>query len=318
MPFPLTVVLVAIPTFLYMRLVRLVDRRELEPRSYLILTFLWGALPAVILAVIVGVVLQGVLQTALGETLVEELIETAFATPIVEEAVKALAVAFIFTRRRYEFDGWVDGIVYGSTVGFGFAFVENILYIAGTESLGEWVTLFFLRVVIFGFMHGFWTSLTGIGFGIARNLRSRILQVLVVIGGYSAAVLGHALHNGPLVLAQDEPASLLVAVVNYLILIGLMVSLTIIASRNERTLLVAYLRDEVPSVITPKNYTALCSTVTSAQAHWRLLPPQRRLFVQTATELAQKKWQREQHGEERGNTALITQLQADLQRMQGL
>ncbi len=52
------------------------------------------------------------------------------AAPIVEEFSKGMGVVAIFVFARREFNGVVDGIVYAGIVAIGFAFVEDILYLA--------------------------------------------------------------------------------------------------------------------------------------------------------------------------------------------
>ena len=52
----------------------------------------------------------------------------------------------------------MDGIVYGSAVGFGFALAEDILY--GLQFGAE---TFLVRRILGGFGHAAFTSLTGIG-----------------------------------------------------------------------------------------------------------------------------------------------------------
>lgn len=292
MPFIVTLIAVALPTFIYSWLVRRIDRYEKEPTKYLVAAFLWGAIPAVVLGLVIELILGIPIEAILGESIAGQFAQTAVVAPVVEELVKGLAVAAVFFLRRREFDGWVDGIVYGSTVGFGFAFVENIFYIIDTSTVGEWALLFVLRVVVFGFMHGFWTSLTGIGFGVARNSPRARTRFFAPILGLLAAILGHMIHNGSLVLtAATTGATLCVALLNYGILLVLMIGLGVVAARNDSAMLKTYLIDEVPDTISAEDYAALSNTQKNVQVQFRIAPPQRRMFVQLAAELAQRKRQ---------------------------
>jgi len=54
---------------------------------------------------------------------------------------------------------------------------------------------FVVRVLVFGFGHAFLTSLTGLGFGLAREVRSCWLGGLAVIGFFLLAMAAHFLHN---------------------------------------------------------------------------------------------------------------------------
>lgn len=157
--FLITAVLIAIPTYLYIRIVISIDRFEKEPTRYLIGAFLWGAVPAVIIGIIAQLILDIPVEEILGASLTGQFITTAVNAPITEEILKGAVVAILYLWFRREFDGWVDGIVYGAMAGFGFAYVENIIYLLGTKTWEEWVGLFILRVIALGFMHGFWTAL---------------------------------------------------------------------------------------------------------------------------------------------------------------
>ncbi|MCS7062402.1 MAG: PrsW family glutamic-type intramembrane protease, partial [Anaerolineae bacterium] len=201
--------------------------------------------------------------------------------------------------RRREFDGWVDGIVYGAAAGFGFAFVENVLYLMGTETAAEWVALFFLRVIVFGFMHGFWTALTGIGFGIARHATSTVAKGAAVLASLSAAIFSHLVHNGAITLAETSSgATIWIALVNYAFLVvGLLIA-SAAALYHDRQIMKTYLFDEVPAVLTQEEYRSLISARSAASARLGIIPARRRAFVQAAAELAQKKRQLTKLGEE--------------------
>lgn len=308
----LTIIIVAFPTYLYAWLVRSIDRFEKEPTSYLLGAFLWGALPSIIL----GIILQGMLSIPVGYALGEGSLAGTFAmaaiaAPVTEEILKAIVVAIIYFTWRREFDGWVDGIVYGATAGFGFAYVENILYLMGTETPQDWIVLFFLRVIILGFMHGFWTSLTGIGFGLARYMHNLFGKVLVITGGLIAAIAGHLIHNGALVFAEaTQGATVLIAILNYALLGGLIVVLSIVAGIHERGTMRVYLREEVPNNLSQEDYQGLCGG-----NRIRIAPQRKRLLTQAAAELAQKKLQLAKMGEEGGNSSEIQQLQTHLREL---
>ncbi|MCL5997358.1 MAG: PrsW family glutamic-type intramembrane protease, partial [Chloroflexi bacterium] len=81
----ITIVAVAVPTYLYMRAVRSVDRFEKEPLRYLVATFLWGAIPAVILGIIIELILDLPVQLVLGEeSQAGNLVNSAVIAPVVE------------------------------------------------------------------------------------------------------------------------------------------------------------------------------------------------------------------------------------------
>ncbi len=296
MPVWLSAVFIAIPTYWYARLVHGIDRFEQEPAKYLIVAFLWGALPAAFISLVLQLIFSLPVSYLWGEAASMAATAIVFA-PLTEELAKGLAVAAVYLWRRREFDGWVDGIVYGSTVGFGFAYVENILYLANTGSLGEWIQLFVVRVIVLGFMHGFYTSLTGIGFGVARHAPSRLHALLSIALGWVAAIVTHAIHNASVTLIEASGGSaLLVTALNYGLLIVLMLGLRWLSSRHDRQMFKTYLADESPDVITPETYAALVGVRVNARS--RSASRLSKSFYHLAGELAQRKRQLIEYGEE--------------------
>lgn len=174
---------------------------------------------------------------------------------MIEECAKGLALAIVFAisyaiaRRRgaVEFSGVMDGIVYGSAVGFGFAIAEDLLYYvtAGQET-------FVVRRIFGGFAHAAFTSLTGIGIGLIPWVKYRLLKVLLPLAGLFGAMLLHALFNltasflGPLVYL-----GLFAVTVLYVLLIVLWLAV-------ERRIIRGELREEVQNgTISPEEYEIL-------------------------------------------------------------
>ena len=121
-----------------------------------------------------------------------------YLAPVTEETLKGIGILLIYLLRRREFDGIIDGIVYAGLIGAGFAFSENILYLGqayndfGSEGL---TSTFLVRGLMGPFGHPLFTSLTGIGIGIAVTARRPLVRVLAVLGGWFCAMLLHGLWN---------------------------------------------------------------------------------------------------------------------------
>ncbi|GAA3460193.1 RsiW-degrading membrane proteinase PrsW (M82 family) [Saccharothrix longispora] len=176
-----------------------VDRWEPEPAKILLLAFLWGACGATITSLVFN-------QTAhvLGELLNGDgaTFAAVVGAPITEEAAKAVFIVVLYLRRRQEFDGVVDGIVYAGVVAAGFAFTENIWYFgrvfsdSGFGDLGSGViALFMLRGVLSPFAHPLFTAMAGIGIGLAAMTANRTLKVVAPVLGYLGAAGLHSLWN---------------------------------------------------------------------------------------------------------------------------
>ncbi|CAL9653061.1 hypothetical protein SUDANB95_06653 [Actinosynnema sp. ALI-1.44] len=177
-----------------------VDRWEPEPAKILLLAFAWGACGATITSLVFNQtahVLGELLNGGDGSTFA-----AVIGAPIVEEATKAAFVIALFLRRREEFDGVVDGIVYAGVTAAGFAYTENIYYFArvfvdsgfGDLSSGV-IALFILRGVLSPFAHPLFTSMTGIGIGIAAMTTNKRVRVIAPVLGYLGAAGLHSLWN---------------------------------------------------------------------------------------------------------------------------
>jgi RsiW-degrading membrane proteinase PrsW (M82 family) len=193
----LATVLAALPVGPLVAAYLWLDRYEPEPRHLLAFGLLWGGFVATAAALL----LQGIGGFFVGFTETQSL---AIVSPLTEEFSKGLFLILLLWWRRAELDGILDGLVYAGMVGIGFAFVENILYLAaaynGTDGMGPGGTgavtgVFVVRCLFSPFAHPLFTSFTGIGVGIAVGSRSRAVRVLAPLIGFGLAVLAHAAWN---------------------------------------------------------------------------------------------------------------------------
>jgi RsiW-degrading membrane proteinase PrsW (M82 family) len=188
------------------------DRYEPEPIRYLLFCFAWGACVAT--AASLGVNTLGGILFKRAE-LPDELVAVLVA-PFIEETTKALGPLLLFMVRRKAFSGMIDSIVYCGLSATGFAMVENILYLgvkgyatAASESgaLGgarAVVAIFIARIVMTGFAHPLFTSMTGIGLGIAVRSSTKSVRILAPIAGVLVAMVLHGSWNLMSVLATQS------------------------------------------------------------------------------------------------------------------
>jgi protease PrsW len=199
-PGPLLVgfTLATLPVPVYLALVLWLDRYEAEPPALLALSFLWGAIIAVAIAIVFNTLGQ-VAVTALVSEAAGNLSGSVVFAPVVEETAKALVLFGLYLWRRDEFDGVIDGVIYAAMVGLGFAMTENIQYYGGAALEGGIegsLTLFVLRGGMAPYSHPLFTSMTGIGLGLAAgHVHGRAQKLLLPAAGLAAAVLLHALWN---------------------------------------------------------------------------------------------------------------------------
>ncbi len=178
-----------------------VDRWEPEPARLLLIAFAWGALGATLSSSLFNSTAELIGDSLLGRGNGNVLAAVSSA-PLVEEAAKGVFLVVLLSLRRQEFNGIVDGIVYAGFVAAGFAFTENIYYFARAFVIGGFgdatsgvIALFILRGVLSPFAHPLFTSLTGIGVGLAAGSLRRRTRVLAPLLGYLGAVALHALWN---------------------------------------------------------------------------------------------------------------------------
>ena len=186
-----------VQTVLYLLFVRAIDLYERESLRYVIPVFIWGFAVATTLSLVFNTIASVTISSLAGNQ-AASFLTAVFVAPPVEETTKGLAlliaflIAYAAARRRglVEFAGVMDGIVYGSAVGFGFAIAEDILY--GLQYGSE---TFVVRRIFGGFAHAAFTSLTGIGIGLIPWVSSRFLKVLLPLVGLAGAILLHATFN---------------------------------------------------------------------------------------------------------------------------
>ncbi len=251
----------AVPTALWAGVVWWCDRYEREPLPLLTAAFLWGAIPAVLLAVVAEGIL-GVPFDGLGNELVGEVISSSGIAPIVEELAKGAALLLILALWPGEFDDVLDGILYGALIGFGFGMTENAFYFLGAldqGGWGNWGLVVFLRSVLFGLNHAFFTAFTGAGLGYARMAKTRFGRRTIPLIGLAAAIGAHAIHNLGASLAATTPAAFLLSLFSDgsgVLLVAMMIGL---ALRQEKQWIRTELQAVVGRLLTAQEYDRLLS-----------------------------------------------------------
>lgn len=171
------------------------DQWEPEPPRLLLYAFVWGGGIAT-----VGTVVVGLLIAATGLVTPTPFYSFVIEAPLVEELFKGSFLFFMLTGvRRREMRTLVDHLVYAGFVGFGFAFIENLLYFSSAENLQQTASMAIIRTGFNLFGHAFYTSATAVGIYLARQQRGITRQVYFVVG-YLVAALLHALWNGSALL----------------------------------------------------------------------------------------------------------------------
>lgn len=321
MIFVLILALSFIPALTYAYIVYWLDRFEQEPLRLLGGVFLWGALVATAGAMIWGLAFEASLQALTGSAELADVGGTVIGAPIIEESLKGIAVLIVFLAFRQEFDSTLDGIVYAAITALGFAATENVLYLSGeydTNGMGGMLGLFVVRVILGGWGHAVYTSFTGIGLAITRQSRNPVVKFSAPILGWMVGVALHALHNGMAVMvAQDVGGFVALLLTDWL---GWIFAFAIVIWQlfRERRWVRTLLSEEVEKGIITRDQLAKAGSLRARIGMWfrfrgRNHPTRR--FYQLCAELAQKKRQLAQLGDEGGNTIIIAELRGELARL---
>jgi RsiW-degrading membrane proteinase PrsW (M82 family) len=316
-----------LPAPVYLTIWLWLDRYDPEPAWALASALVWGAGVATLISFVLGMAFGTVVGSFTSDAAIIQFMSASITAPLVEEACKGAAVVLFLLLLRREFDGILDGIVYAGVVALGFATVENVLYYGRSfaEQGGSGLFLtFFFRGVLGPFSHAVFTSMVGIGCGIARETHRSSLRVLAPLGGYLAAVILHFLWN-TLASFLTLGGLLLTYVFIWGPLFLIFLGFVIYTGLREAQLIRRMLTLEVSrGLITQEQLEIICSW--PRRLKWLFMAMSdgkrfaaRRRFLSTATRLALSYWHLEravEFGQETVSGSLIPAYRRDLGTVQ--
>jgi RsiW-degrading membrane proteinase PrsW (M82 family) len=280
--------------FVYLWVPWIVDRYDPEPLWALLMALVWGGLAACGFSALVNTIVDAIASQAMGKD-VGEAISACISAPIVEEGTKGMAVFFMYYFMRREFDGVVDGVIYATFAALGFAAVENILYYGNavkaellTHKEGLFMGTFVVRGILAPWGHPLYTSMTGLGFGVARETTKGWLKWCAPVGGYCFAMFLHSTWNTAATVSGNLVALMLPLWLLFVLgFIGLVIYLV---SRKGR-IIRDHLKDEVlMGNLTPWELSLITSPVGRIKATFSYGGSAGRRFVDAAARLALSKW----------------------------
>jgi len=315
----LSVLATVVPSLIAIVVLWWLDRYEKEPLWLLSIVFFWGAVPTVILSLVAQLIIDQPLAMLLGHTVLYPLTNMSIVAPLTEETFKALILVAIYVFYRTEFDGVMDGILYGALVGFGFSIVEDVLYFMSSlieSGWGDWGVTVALRVGLYNLNHSLFAACTGVGLGLARNSRQLWKKLLYPLAGWMVAMALHATHNGGTVLAEATSglSCVVLTLVDWMGALG-MLGLVLFAVWRERKWFDELLPEVRAGTITQAEYQLASVYRTRLKWGWRVLTRHGLLtwlrwnrYVQMIVDLAYKKRQRSAAGEGARTDRLIADL----------
>lgn len=241
--------IVVVATFMWL------DRWEPEPPRLLVLAFVWGASVAVIFSVGLEILFESLVVPFVGPDSATTL-SIALGAPLVEEALKGAFLLLMLTgRRRQELNSLTDCLVYAGITAIGFAWIENIMYIAQGETLAESLVTAGLRLIMGPFAHPLFTLSIGVGVWFAMNRKNVFAKIGFILLGYLGAVFLHALWNGSSVYGLET--YFLVYLVWMMPTFGLAIWLGIASRRREQRIVT----EKLPGMVA-------ANLVTANEATW--------------------------------------------------
>lgn len=281
--------------FVYLWVPVIVDRYDPEPWWALGMAFLWGAITACGFSGWINTINGEIVNQMFGKE-AAEFFGSVISAPVFEEATKGIFVLGMLLFLRREFDGVVDGVIYSTFVALGFAATENVLYYGRSLQKGGFAALgitVILRGILAPWGHPLYTSMTGIGVGIARETNNGALKIFAPIGGYCAAVTLHAIWNGTAVLSDwlKTPELFLLMLPLWFIFLILFGIIMILLVRREGQIIRKNLQDEVLLGNLSKDELELvCSPFGRLKALFGRGGSKAKRFVDAASRLGLSKW----------------------------
>lgn len=271
----LSIACALLPALLAATVLWWLDRYEKEPLWLLSILLLWGAVPTVALSLVAQAVLDMPLSALLGPSSLYQAAQLSLVAPLTEESFKALIILAVFLFYRAEFDGVMDGILYGALVGLGFSIVENVLYFLQSLQQGgwsEWGSTVLLRVGLYSLNHALFAACTGVGFGLARSARRRSRVIAYPLLGWTAAVGLHAIHNGGVLLAErtSSLSCALGTLVDWGGVLGMLILIAVV-TRTEGRWLRELVSEVAAGTITPGEYEVASRYRVRVACGWQIL-----------------------------------------------
>ena len=282
-----------VPMVFYLVVIWLMDRYEREPFWLVSLNFLWGATGAIIFGIIgsliMGIGVSEFIYQFSNETdagTLNNLAGAVIVAPVVEESTKGIFLLIIALSRN--FDGPVDGAVYGGAIGLGFGMTENFLYFMSMGNTYE--SLFFLiiiRTLFSAVLHCCTQATLGAAIGFAK-FRGLLAKFTIIPLGLALAMFMHFTWNLTVSFSST-------ALIGFAFLIFTAIILFIIFQfgvYHEHKIILRELADESNSGYIPKEHlNYLPFTSRRYKKGWLPAGVNQREYVKAAVKLALRKHQ---------------------------
>ena len=264
----------------YVLVIRWCDRFEPEPWWLLICAFIWGAFFATLGGGITSAIGEGIANAVTNNTMTAASLDAFGAevlAPICEEGFKGLGVAILVFASAvwlHEVDGMLDGVIYGGIVGLGFTLTEDILYVAAQyekDGVAGFAGLLILRTIFLGLSHCTFTACTGLGFGIAVELKNWFVKIIAPLFGYGCAMTLHAIHNTlPTELGENGTGIMIVEQWGVEFIFFALLAVLVV---RDRAIVIRELSSEIGGLIHPRELVLVAKQLLYFERYAKLMAP---------------------------------------------
>lgn len=170
-----------------------------EPFKELLKAVLWGILiciPVAFLELLIERLLfgDGVEVLTLWHTTAN-----AFLVAAVPEEAAKLFVLWIVLRKNKYFDEHFDGIVYAVCVGLGFAAIENVFYVLGSE---DWLSVAVMRALLSVPGHYAFAVIMGYCYAVYRFVKPSVWNALMI---FVMPMMAHGIYDALAMSGTVDP-----------------------------------------------------------------------------------------------------------------
>lgn len=283
-----------VPMLIYLVIIWWLDRYEREPFYLVVLNFIWGATGAIVFGIIGSIIMglgvsEFIYQFAneSDAATLQSLAGAVIVAPVIEEMTKGIFL-LIFSLSR-QFDGPVDGAVYGGAIGLGFGMTENFLYFLSfpKDYLGL-ITLIIIRTLFSAVLHLCCQAVFGAAIGFAK-FRGFLAKMTIIPLGLLSAMFMHFVWN----LTVSFNSTALIGFIFMIFTVIIVFVVFQFAVHHEGKIILKELTDEADTTgYIPRDHLSFLPFTSKRHKKGWLAPHiNQREYVKSAVKLAMRKHQ---------------------------
>jgi protease PrsW len=282
-----------VPMIFYLFVIWFLDRNDREPIWIVLLCFVWGATGAVIFAII-GSIIMGlgvsefiyIFANKSDAGTLNNLAGAVIVAPIVEESTKGIFLLLVALSRN--FDGPVDGFVYGGAIGLGFGMSENFLYfLSFPTNYASLFILIIIRTLFSAVLHCCTQATLGAVIGYVK-FKGMLPKLLLVPVGLGIAMFIHFTWN----LTVSFNSTAILGFLFMMMTVVVILSVYQIGLYNEHKMILRELTDEAEKGLLPREHVKYIPYyLRRNKKGWLPNTINQKDYVKTAIKLALRKYQ---------------------------